>query len=68
MLTSNGYVLDESPRRFGELESVPTRELRDRATLWARLRRDGYLFFRGFLDADEVLSFRRYYLDRKSVV
>lgn len=61
MLTSNGYVLDESPSRLGELVPVPDAELHDREALWRRLRRDGYVYLRGALDPDAVLSFRRYY-------
>lgn len=61
MLTSNGYVLDESPSRLGELAPVPDADRHDRDALWRRLRRDGYLYLRGALDADAVTSFRRYY-------
>jgi Phytanoyl-CoA dioxygenase (PhyH) len=61
MLTSNGYVLDESPRRLGDLQPVPDNERDDHDALWARLRRDGYLYFRGFFDPDVVADFRRYY-------
>jgi ectoine hydroxylase-related dioxygenase (phytanoyl-CoA dioxygenase family) len=61
MVTSNGYTLDPSPRRLGELTPVPDRERRDRAALWRRLRRDGYLYLPRALDPDEVLAFRRYY-------
>lgn len=63
MPTSNGYVLDEQPSRFGELEAVPDSELGDRDALWRRLRRDGYLFLRGALDSQAVLDFRRYYFE-----
>ncbi|WP_114856614.1 phytanoyl-CoA dioxygenase family protein [Brachybacterium sp. YJGR34] len=64
MLTSNGYVLSEDARRMGRLEPVPAGEREDRAALWERLRRDGYLYLTGFLDPDSVLAFRRYYFDR----
>ncbi|MGH3322343.1 MAG: phytanoyl-CoA dioxygenase family protein [Streptosporangiaceae bacterium] len=64
MYTSNGYVLDESPSRLGELRPVPARERHDRAALWRRLRRDGYLFLRGALEADAVRGFRRYYFGK----
>lgn len=63
MPTSNGYVLDEQPSRFGELEAFPEFELRDRDALWRRLRRDGYLFLRGALESQAVLDFRRYYFE-----
>ncbi|HEX6445599.1 MAG TPA: phytanoyl-CoA dioxygenase family protein [Streptosporangiales bacterium] len=61
MLRSNGYVLDESASRLGELVPVPDAERCDREALWRRLRRDGYLYLRGALDPDAVLSFRRHY-------
>ncbi|MGH3097965.1 MAG: phytanoyl-CoA dioxygenase family protein [Streptosporangiales bacterium] len=64
MLTSNGYVLDESRARFGELDPVPASERGDREALWGRLVRDGYLFLRGALDPDAVRRFRRYYFEQ----
>lgn len=64
MLTSNGYVLDESPARFGDLAAVPDCERSDREALWRRLSRDGYLFLRGALDPDAVRAFRRYYFEQ----
>ncbi len=61
VLTSNGYVLDESAHRLGSLIAVPDRERGDRVLLRERLRRHGYLFLRGLLDPEVVLGFRRYY-------
>ncbi|AUH41298.1 phytanoyl-CoA dioxygenase family protein [Streptomyces sp. CMB-StM0423] len=61
MVTSNGYVLDESPRRLGELRPVPDAERGDREALWTRLRREGYLWLRGVLDPGGVREFRRFY-------
>lgn len=63
MITSNGYVLDESPRRLGWLEPVPDDERHDRDALWARMRRDGYLYLTGHLEPEVVRSFRRYYFE-----
>lgn len=63
MLTSNGYVLDTSTRRLGELRRTPVSERHDRDALWARLRADGYLFLDGFLDPDLPIRFRKYYFD-----
>jgi ectoine hydroxylase-related dioxygenase (phytanoyl-CoA dioxygenase family) len=63
MLTSNGYELDESPSRLGVLEEIPNAERNDRAALWARLRRNGYLLLRKALEPDAVLAFRRYYFE-----
>ncbi|WP_043350464.1 phytanoyl-CoA dioxygenase family protein [Beutenbergia cavernae] len=64
MLTSNGYVLDESPTRLGRLAPVPAADRSDRDALWNRLRRDGYLYLPGFLDPATVLDFRRFYFSR----
>ena len=61
MLTSNGYVLDESERRLGRLEPVPAEERHDKDALWGRLRRDGYLYLKGQLSLDLVNGFRSYY-------
>lgn len=61
MITSNGYVLDESPSRLGALEPVPDTERSDRDALWGRLRRDGYLYLTGHLDPQLVTDFREYY-------
>ncbi len=61
VLTSNGYVLDESPRRLGELSVVPEQERADLPRLRERLRRDGYLYLTGLLDPEVVLGFRQYY-------
>ena len=61
VLTSNGYTLDESESRLGELASVPDDIRHDRDALWARLRRDGYLLLRGQLDPALVEGFRSYY-------
>lgn len=60
-LTSNGYPLDTSPGRLGALERVPLHERTDRAALWQRLRRDGYLFLDGFLDPDVVGAMRGHF-------
>lgn len=63
MVTSNGYVLDERPERLGQLEPTPDAELPDRDRLWDRLRRQGYLYLPGMLDADAVINFRRHYFE-----
>jgi hypothetical protein len=64
MLTSNRYVLDESPQRLGTLSAVPDADRHDREALWEHLRRQGYLLLRGALDADQVKAFRRYYFEQ----
>ncbi|MDP9025935.1 MAG: phytanoyl-CoA dioxygenase family protein [Actinomycetota bacterium] len=61
MLVSNGYVLDESPDRIGNLERVPQSERSDRGALWSRIRRHGYLYLSGHLDPAVVNDFREYY-------
>ncbi|WP_328379312.1 phytanoyl-CoA dioxygenase family protein [Streptomyces sp. NBC_00440] len=63
MLTSNGYVLDTAPARMGALAPVPDEERHDRDALWARLRRDGYLYLKGALPVAAVTAFRRHYFD-----
>ncbi len=60
-LTSNGYRLAAGRSRWGELRPVPAELRSDRAALWRRLQRDGYLFLPGLLDPDRVRAFRRYY-------
>lgn len=67
-LTSNGYALDTSPNRLGALERVPQHERTDRAALWTRLRRDGYLFLDGFLDPDVVGDMRAHFFGALSDV
>jgi hypothetical protein len=64
MITSNGYVLDESDRRLGYLEPLPDRERTDRQAAWERLRREGYLYLPGQLAADLVKDFRTYYFSK----
>lgn len=61
MITSNGYTLAETDDRCGWLEPVPAGERGDRAALWQRLRRDGYLYLTDHLDPQLVLDFREYY-------
>ncbi|WP_223692490.1 phytanoyl-CoA dioxygenase family protein [Leifsonia poae] len=61
MFTSNGYRLDESPARFGMLDPVPDSDRDDRDALWARLRRDGYLYLPGHLAPELVEAFRAHY-------
>lgn len=60
-LTSNGYTLDMSPRRLGDLPEAdaeaPLDELR------AQLARDGFLWFRGFLDPGKIWDFRERYFE-----
>lgn len=61
MLTSNGYVMNESPSRLGRLPPVPNAARSSRDGLWDRLRSDGYLYLTGHLDREVVESFREYY-------
>ncbi|WP_260857329.1 hypothetical protein [Microbacterium sp. 1.5R] len=63
MITSNGHILDDSAARLGRLEPVPADERGDKDALWRRLRRDGYLYLSGHLDADVVRDFRRHYFE-----
>jgi hypothetical protein len=61
VLTSNGYILDESSSRLGELVAVPDHERRSRTALRHRLTEHGYLYLPGQIDPDIVLAFREYY-------
>jgi ectoine hydroxylase-related dioxygenase (phytanoyl-CoA dioxygenase family) len=63
-LTSNGYQLDTDTARWGELQPVREAERNDRAALWQRLRRDGYLYLPQLLDPNDVLQFRSYYFQQ----
>lgn len=61
-LTSNGFVLDRSPERLGDL--VPTPASASMDALRQQYRAQGYLWLRGFFDRDTVLDFRRHVFDR----
>ena len=64
MITSNGYVLDETSDRLGRLRSIPAEDREDREALWQQLRCDGYLYLTGHLDEQVVEEFRRFYFGR----
>jgi hypothetical protein len=61
VLECREHRLDPSPDRLGWLEPVPDGERYDRAALWSRLERDGYLFLRRALTPEASLEFRRFY-------
>lgn len=56
-LTSQRADIDISPDKFGFLETS-THLLTDVAMMRQRMASDGYLFFPGLLNQDEVLSLR----------
>jgi hypothetical protein len=56
-LTSLGFPLDTAPAALGELRDS-SGVARDPEALRARMREDGYLFLRGYLDAGQVLGAR----------
>jgi ectoine hydroxylase-related dioxygenase (phytanoyl-CoA dioxygenase family) len=58
VLKAGGKVLDASPHRLGRLRPSSAGEGTD--VLRRRLKQDGYLFLRGFLDREAVLDFRGY--------
>ncbi len=64
MITSNGYTLSETGDRLGYLEPVPAAQRDDKAELWSRIRRDGYLYLTDHLAPDLVNSFREYYFEK----
>ena len=57
-LCVNGIPVDTSPERFGEL-TASNDLLEDLNALKARMEEDGYLYFRGLLDAERVRAARR---------
>jgi ectoine hydroxylase-related dioxygenase (phytanoyl-CoA dioxygenase family) len=61
VLTSNGYVLDDQPRRLGRLEPVPSADRTSRNALAERLHDHGYLLLKGQVDPELIRAFRRYY-------
>lgn len=66
MFSSNGYTLDDTPRRLGWIEPVPAAIREDKDALWERLRRDGYLYLPQQLDPAVVNGFREYYFTQMS--
>lgn len=60
-LRGRDHKLHTSAERLGWLEDVPDVERHDRAALWARLERDGYLLLRGAISPAASVEFRRYY-------
>lgn len=58
---SCGYKLDEGDRALGLLETPCDAQAKD-AVLQGQMAEDGYLFLRGCLDKEEVLSARRHVL------
>lgn len=57
-LTSNGVRLDTSPEMFGELTSA-NHMLNDVNAMRQQMDEEGYLFFRGLIDRQDVLAARR---------
>ncbi len=66
-LTANGYPVDRSPERFGDLEPADGL-LGDPGALRAAMAERGYLFFRGLLDADRVLAARHEVLTKYAIL
>lgn len=64
MLTSSSVAIDESPRRFGTLQTTSLMEHRDQTELVAKLGQDGYLYLPAALDTGSVEEFRRFYLEQ----
>jgi ectoine hydroxylase-related dioxygenase (phytanoyl-CoA dioxygenase family) len=58
-LRSNGFGLDASPKRLGDLRPSDPRE--PLAALRARFDDDGYLWLKHFLPREDVLAFRRHF-------
>jgi hypothetical protein len=62
-LTYQGKQLGHSLGDFGELRTSND-VLHDRNELWHRIEEDGYLFLKGLLNKDEVLSARQEVMNR----
>ena len=62
-LTFKGARLGDSPEDFDEL-SPANADLYNRKALWERMEEDGYLYFRGLLNVDEVKAARGEVMDR----
>ncbi|MFO7634760.1 MAG: phytanoyl-CoA dioxygenase family protein [Caldilinea sp.] len=58
-LTSNGFTLSDGPDRLGWL--TPTDPRKPMAALREQYRDQGYLWLKGVLDREEILSFRRHF-------
>lgn len=67
VLTANGLPLNEDSAHLGELVQSNAL-LGDPAALQQAMARDGYLFFRGLIDADTVLKAREEVLEKFAIV
>jgi hypothetical protein len=65
--TSNGFELDTSPSKFGELRDANAL-LSDADALRKRMEDDAYLLLRDYLDKDVVLAARRELLEKLASV
>lgn len=66
-LFSSDVALDMSPAAFGELEDSSSL-LGDHKAMRARMKENGYLFFRDFLDADVVKAAREEVLLKYAII
>ena len=66
-ITTNGYTVDISPSRFGELEHAND-VLGDAAALREVLEDRGYLFFRRLIEPDTVLAARHEILTKYAIL
>jgi hypothetical protein len=65
--TSNGYEIDDSPDKFGELRDSNAL-LGNEAALKDRMKEDGYVYLRDYLDKDVVLAARHELLSQLASV
>src|SRR5438105_1187053 len=63
-----GKKLDTSSATFGDLRSANREILRDPVALRRAMAEDGYLFFRGLIDRDDVIEARREILLKYAVI
>ena len=66
-LTANGFPLDTSPERFGELRDSSDL-VSDDTALAERIRNDGYLFLRGLVDGEVIENARTEILQKYAIL
>src|SRR5216684_2794072 len=66
-LTSNGFELDMTPSKFGELRDSSALS-DDPVALRARIAEDGYLLMRGYLDRAVVMAARQEIFEKLAAI
>jgi hypothetical protein len=63
-LACRDHVLEPVTQRLGWLEPVPDHQRHNRDALWARLKRDGYLYLKKQLEPQTSNGFRQFYFEQ----